>query len=313
MSPKCQVTVVGSYNIGLYFLGQRLPGPGETVIADHFCEMPGGKGSNQAMAVSRLGTATQFVARLGQDRHGDQAVSMYEREQISTRYIHRDSTTHTGIGVVMVDAGGRNQISVAPGANYRLSEKDIDEAEPAFLDSCVVGFQLENRSEVVEYAIRKVHGLGVPTLLDPAPAAKLPEDLFACIDYLKPNEHEAEILTDLPVKDVEGSMGAGRWFLDHGVKTAIITLGELGAVWVTEGEEEHLLPPRVQAIDTTGAGDIFSGAFMAAIAQRKSLRDSIEFASVAAAISVTRLGVVEAIPRLHEVLAFQKKSGAVQA
>jgi ribokinase len=140
--------------------------------------------------------------------------------------------------------------------------------------------------------------------LDPAPATKLPEGLFPCIDYIKPNEHEAEVLTGIPVRRVEDAMRAGRWFIEHGVKTAIVTLGERGAVWTTQSSQGHCSPPAVHAIDTTGAGDIFSGAFMAAISKGEPLEESIQFANTAAAISVTRLGVVEAIPQLAEVEAF---------
>jgi ribokinase len=194
---------------------------------------------------------------------------LYDRHGVNTDYVSRDSCIHTGVSVILIAQDGHNMISVAPGANYKLSEEDIDLAETAFLRSCLVGFQLENRLEVVAYAIRKVHALGVTTLLDPAPAAILPDDLFRCIDYIKPNEHEAEVLTGIPVRDVEGARLAGRWFIEHGVKTAIITLGELGAVWVSGSKEGYCLPPAVQAFDTTGAGDTFSGAFMAAFSQGK--------------------------------------------
>ena len=299
------ITVVGSYNVGLFLKGQRLPGLGETVIAEQFYEGGGGKGSNQALAASALGARTRLVARIGTDKYGDDALAMYNRHGVSPEYIRRDPTIHSGISVILIDEDGHNLISVAPGANFNLSEEDIDSAIGAFADSCLVGFQLENRLGAVEYGIRKVHALGVTTFLDPAPATKLPEDLFACIDYIKPNEHEAEVLTGIPVRDVASAVLAGRWFIEHGVTTAIVTLGKLGAVWATDGRSEHHQPPPVCAIDTTGAGDIFSGAFMTAYSQGKPLEESIRFANTAAAISVTRLGVVEAIPRLDEVMAFR--------
>lgn len=308
---KGRITVVASYNVGLFLKGQHLPKPGETVIADTFYEGGGGKGSNQVLAASALGARAQLVARIGKDKFGDDALAMYDHYGINTEYVSRDSSIHTGVSVILIAQNGHNMISVVPGANYKLSEEDIDSAESAFLDSCLVGFQLENRLEVVDYAIRKVHALGVTTLLDPAPAAELPDDLFPCIDYIKPNEHEAEVLTGIPVHDVEGAKQAGRWFMEHGVKTAIVTLGELGAVGVSGSKEGHYLPPTVQAVDTTGAGDTFSGAFMAAFSQGKPLEESIRFANIAAAISVTRLGVVEAIPRLAEVMEFRSRSEKV--
>jgi ribokinase len=299
-----RITIVASYNVGLFLKGQGFPGPGETVIADTFYEGGGGKGSNQALAASALGALTRLVVRIGTDKYGDDALAMYNRHGICTEFIHRDPTIHSGVSVILIDRNGHNMISVAPGANFKLSEEDIVAAAGAFADSCLVGFQLENRVEVVEYAIRKVHAAGIPTLLDPAPATKLPEDLFSCIDYIKPNEHEAEVLTGIPVRGVKDALLAGRWFIDHGVQTAIITLGERGAVWVNRRTQGHCLPPVVRAIDTTGAGDIFSGAFMAAVSQGKALDVAIEFANTAAAISVTRLGVVEAIPQLSEVMGF---------
>jgi len=296
-----QITVVASYNFSLFLKGERLPGPGETVIADEFFEGGGGKGSNQALTAAVLGAPTRLVVKMGTDRYGDTAWQMYEQHQLSTQFIIRDSSTHTGIAVIFIDKDGHNLISVAPGTNYKLSKDDIDASELAFADASLVGFQLENRLEVVQYAIRKVHSLGVTTLLDPAPATKLPEDLLPCIEYIKPNEHEAEITTGIPVRDVDTARQAGRWLVEDGVKTAIITLGELGAVWVAEKTEGYLAPPCVEAIDTTGAGDVFSGAFMAAYSQGKSLEEGIRFANTAAAISVTRLGVVSAIPKLWEV------------
>ena len=299
------ISIVASYNVGFFLKGQRLPEPGETVIADSFYEGGGGKGSNQALAASVLGATTRLVVRIGKDRYGDDALAMYDHYGISTNFIYRDPTVHSGISVILIDQNGHNMISVAPGANFNLSEEDIDSAAGAFADSCLVGFQLENRVGVVEYGIREVHALGVATFLDPAPATRLPEDLFPCVDYIKPNEHEAGVLTGIPVRGVEDALRAGRWFIEHGVKTAIVTLGELGAVWVSQNTQGHYLPPAVHAIDTTGAGDTFSGAFMAAFSKGEPLEESIRFANTAAAMSVTRLGVVEAIPQLNEVKAFQ--------
>ena len=296
------VTIVGSYNVGLLFKSQRLPSPGETIIAEQFCEVAGGKGSNQALATAMLGGQVQFVACVGDDRYGDDAFATFERQHINTKYVRRDSTTHTGMGAVLVDQGGRNLISVAPGANYNLSEKDIDAAEGAFEKSLVVGFQLENRIEVVEYAIRKVHSRKVKVLLDPAPAAKLPDDIYPCIDFIKPNEHEAKILTGIVVTDVKSAARAGRWLVDRGVGVALITLGQLGAVSVTADQEEHYAAHQVDATDTTGAGDVFSGAFLAAYSRGDTLDQCVRFAGAAAAISVTRLGVLESIPQLGEVV-----------
>jgi len=297
------ITVIGSYNVGLFLKGDRLPSVGETVIGYKFHEGGGGKGSNQAVAASLLGGSTRFIGRIGNDKYGQDALAMYKRLGINSDTIKIDTDIHSGISVILIDKDGHNLISVVPGANFNLSKDDIDAAEKAFAESCIVGFQLENRLEVIDYAIRKAHSLGAKTLLDPAPAVKIPDDLFPCIDYIKPNEIEANILTDIQVKDIAGAVKAGRWLIERGVKTAIITLGEQGAVLVTDGASKHFSPPKVDALDSTGAGDIFSGALMTALSKDKSIEDAINFANHAAALSVTRLGVIESIPELTEVIA----------
>src|ERR1035437_2302378 len=172
------VTIIGSYNVGLFLKGEHLPAQGETVIGDEFYDGGGGKGSNQAVAASMFGARTRFIGRVGFDKYGQDALAMYKRLGIDCGSIRVDPSTHTGISVILIDRYGHNAISVVLGANARLSAEDIDASEDALRQSFIVGFQLENDRKVVEYAIRKVHALGVPTFLDPAPAAPLPEDLY---------------------------------------------------------------------------------------------------------------------------------------
>jgi len=305
---RTALTVVGSYNVGLFLKGDRLPSVGETVIGNKFHEGGGGKGSNQAVAASRFGAQTRFVGRIGNDKYGQDALAMYKRLGINTDLIKVDTTIHSGISVIIIDRDGRNLIAVVPGANFHLAKEDIDAAQQAFAESCIVGFQLENQLEIIDYGIRRAHDAGARTLLDPAPARKLPDDLYPYIDYIKPNESEATILSGVRVDGVPSARQAGRWFLERGVKTAIVTLGDQGAVLVTADKVEHVPPPKVQALDSTGAGDVFSGALMTALAQGKKIEEAIVFANHAAALSVTRLGVIEAIPELSEVLAFMEKT-----
>jgi ribokinase len=302
------VTIVGSYNVGLFLKGGRLPVLGETIIADKFKESGGGKGSNQAVAAATLGASTRFIGRIGDDKYGADALEMYKKLHISKEHVKIDKTIHTGISVILIDEAGHNLISVVPGANLRLSREDLDSAESILKSSFIVGFQLENDPKTVIYGIRKVHALRVKTFLDPAPAVKLPADLYPCLDFIKPNETEATILTSIQVVDPRSAEKAGRWFLDQGVKTAIITLGAAGAVLVTENHTEHYPAPEVQAIDSTGAGDIFSGGFLAKLSAGSSVVESIVFAVQAASLSTTRLGVIESIPSCEEVLGFMKKS-----
>jgi ribokinase len=297
------VTVVGSYNVGLFCRGGRLPAVGETVIGELFWEGPGGKGSNQAVAAAIFGAPTRFIARIGDDRHGTSALTMYRGFGMETSLIQVDESAPTGVSVILIDQDGLNQIMVVPGANYRLSPEDIDAAEGALAESAIVGFQLENRLEVTAYGIRKAHRMGVKTLLDPAPAAPLPTDLYPCLDYIKPNESEATTLTGIAMHDVATAAEAGRWLVERGVGTAVVTLGAGGAVLVNRDTVRHFPAPAVEARDSTGAGDTFCGALMTALARGESAGNAIVFANQAAALSVTRLGVIEAIPSSADVAA----------
>lgn len=295
------VTIVGSYNVGLFLKGKRLPAPGETVIADEFVEGGGGKGSNQAVAAALFGADVRFVGCVGSDKYGEDALAMYTRLGISIEHVRIDPSIHSGISVILIDENGANLISVAPGANLNLSADDIDAAEPILKRSGVVGFQLENDHDTVFHAIRKTHDLGIQVFLDPAPAVKLPEDLYPHIDIVKPNETEAFILTGIEVADPSSAEAAGKWFVNRGVKTALVTLGAGGVVRVNDTGAEHFAAPKVEAIDSTGAGDIFSGGFLAALASGKTEDEALKWANAAAALSTTKLGVIESIPKVEVV------------
>jgi ribokinase len=305
--PHKNVTIVGSYCVGLFFKGDELPAKGETVIGNEFYEGGGGKGSNQAVAVAMFEGQAQFIGCVGFDKYGQDALGMYKRLGVDFSAVRVDPTIHTGVGTILIDKHGHNSISVVLGANARLSTKDIDDSAEMLRNSFIVGFQLENDQKIVEYAIRKAHALGVPTFLDPAPARPLPDDLYPCLDYIKPNETEATTLTGIKVTGLASAEDAGRWFIKRGVKRAIVTLGERGAVLVTSNEVRHFPSPQVKAVDTTGAGDIFAGGFLSALSKGKPIDEAISFANHAAAISVTRLGVIEAIPKLSEIEASMRQ------
>lgn len=299
---KGSVVVVGSYNVGLSMKGRRFPRPGETFAGDQFFEGPGGKGSNQAIAASCFGAKTAFIGCVGADRYGRDALEMYKKYGIRTETVRTDPNAHTGMAFIMIDQSGQNMIEIVSGANQSLCEKDIDEASATIASAGIVGFQLEGSIAVVDYGLHKARALGVKTLLDPAPATKLDERLYPLIDYIKPNETEAALLTGIEVTDTESSAEAGRWFINRGVSHAIITLGARGSVLVTGKETTFFPAPKVTVADSTGAGDIFSGAFMTALSQDKDIAEAIVFASHAAALSTTCLGVVEAIPKLEDVM-----------
>lgn len=296
------VTVVGSYNVGLFLNGKDIPKAGETLIGEEFYESGGGKGSNQAIAARRMGADVVFIGRLGHDRYGADAINLYKRMGMRTDAIAVDDSIHTGVSVILVDETGNNSIMVVPGSNYLLDRSDIDSSEAIFKDSSIVGFQLENRLDVVCYGIERAHAAGAKVLLDPAPAAELPRDVYPLLDYIKPNEFEASALTGIDVKDYESAMRAGELLVDRGVGNAIITLGEIGAVLVNRDLRRCFATPKLakSPIDTTGAGDCFSGTLMAELAQGASVECAIELAVCASALSTTRRGVVEALPERDE-------------
>jgi ribokinase len=302
---KKHITVIGSYNVGLFLKGDQIPNVGETRIGDTFVESGGGKGSNQALAAGRLGSSVVFVGCIGNDSYGKYALSLYESLGVSTDHIRIEDGCHSGISVIFIDEKGNNSIMVIPGANSCLSKKDIDNAVGAMEQSFIVGFQLENELDVVLYGIKKAHEVGAKVLLDPAPAQKLPDEIYPYINIIKPNEHEASFITGIDVFDVESAEKAGKWFVSKGVEQAIITLGDKGAVLV-EKENSQFFPSRkVSVVDTTGAGDCFSGALMTALAEGKSTSQAIEFAHVAAGIAVSSFGVVEALPSREQVEALK--------
>lgn len=295
-TPNRRITIVGSYNVGLFLKGQRLPVGGETVIADSFTEGGGGKGSNQAVAATRLGGEVQLIARLGEDKYGREAMQMYQRLGLNTDTLLLDPQAHSGISVILIDDEGHNMISVARGANANLSNEDLDRLAGTLAASKIVGFQLENNTETVFHGIRRAHAMGITTFLDPAPACPLPDDLLPCLDLVKPNETEASIITGIPVSDAASAERAGRWLVEHGVGRAIVTLGAGGAVVVEERASRHYPPPRVKAIDTTGAGDVFAGAMLAMLAEDHPLGRAVTYANAAASLSTRVVGVIEAIP-----------------
>jgi ribokinase len=299
-----RITVIGGYLVGLFLKGEAIPGIGQTFKADEYFEGGGGKGSNQAVAAAKLGANASFLGKIGTDKYGQDALKMYERFGMSRDSVVIDESTYTGVSVIFIDKDANNSIMCALGANLNLSKEDIDKAEPLLKESEIVGFVPEIPIDTMNYGIRKAHQLGAKVLLDPSYISELDEDLYKCIYIMKPNEHEATLLTGIKVTDKESGLAAGRWFIEKGVKHAVITLGEKGAVHVTENVEEFFETPKVDAVDTTGAGDCFSGALMTALYQGKDMKDAIIFANHAASLSVTRNGVIDALPTYDEVVKF---------
>ncbi len=301
---KPKIVVVGSSNTDMIIKADRIPAPGETVVGGTFATAPGGKGANQAVAAARAGGDVSFVARVGDDMLGAQAVEGYAREGIDVSFIQRDAKLATGVALIMVDASGDNSISVASGANFALTPEDVERASDVIKNAQAVVVQLETPLETIERAAQIAKASGVPVLLDPAPApsAPLPSSLLSCVSVVKPNETEATRLTGIEVVDESTARLACAKLLELGVDTAIVTLGAAGSVVMTkDGFCQTFAAKLVSAVDATAAGDCYSGALAVALAEGKSLAESVDFASKAASLSVQKLGAQPSLPTREEI------------
>ncbi len=302
-----RIVVVGSSNTDMVVKSERLPAPGETVTGGRFIMAPGGKGANQAVAAARLGAEVTFLAKVGSDLFGDQAIAGYRKEGILTNFILRDPENATGVALILVDQKGENLISVASGANHALSPEDVRRAAAAIRAADIVVLQLEIPLETVAAAAAIAAEAGVPVILDPAPAPDGPLDpaLLRNVTCVKPNETEAERLTSIAVRDEESARRAGARLLAGGVRSAVVTLGAKGALWM-EGERSGFVGGlHVEAVDSTAAGDAFSGALACGLAHKQPIDEAVRYATIVAALSVTRLGAQPSLPTSGEVERFR--------
>jgi ribokinase len=301
-----RIMVIGSSNTDMVVKLDRIPKPGETLLGENLVTAAGGKGANQAVAASRAGGAVTFVARVGRDALGEKALSGFAKEGINVNYIHQDKATPLGVALIFVGANGENSIAVAQGANAKLSLNDIRKAKSPLTHACVLVMQLETPLEIVQAAAEIAVKAGVPVILNPAPARKLPNKLLERISFLTPNETEAELLTGIKVDSESGAGKAADNLLAKGVKAVIITLGKRGALLACRGEKRFVPGFQVQAVDTTAAGDTFNGALAVALAEGNSGEQAVRFANAAAALSVTRIGAQTSAPSRKEIEKFLK-------
>ncbi len=293
--------------MALSMKGRRFPSVGETVAAGTFISETGGKGTNQALAAARLGSEVAFIGCVGEDIYGKSAIQTYRESGVNITGLRTDRCSPTGAALVMINSEGKNMIMMAPGANFRFTPDDFDKNVPLIQNCSIIGFQLEINRDFVEYGIKKAHALGVKTLLDPAPAGPIDHSVYGYLDFIKPNETEAAFLTGIPVTDRDSAFQAAQWFLDKGVKNTIITLGENGVILVNREIRKHIAPPKVEALDSTAAGDIFCGALMHCLAENQDLLESVHFAVYASARSVLTLGAINAMPAKSEVIEFRNR------
>ena len=301
---KPLLLVIGSANMDLVVRSEHIAAPGETVLGEAFRQIPGGKGANQAVAAARLGAEVTFVGRVGNDLFGEAIRAGLQAEGIDITLLQTEPTEPTGVALIGVDAKGQNAITVAPGANSRVSASDVEQALSRIEGVSAVLLQLEIPLKTVLCATQKAHAAGIPVILNPAPvspAAPLPDSLLAQIDVLTPNEHEAAALLGYETTEGLEWKAVALRLLDKGVKTVVITLGEAGCVLADANGSRTIPAFTVKAVDTTAAGDCFTGALAVALAEGRSLDEAARFAAQAASISVTRVGAQPSLPTRPEV------------
>ena len=286
-----RIFVVNSYMWFHSFYSHQLPANGETLTGTGYRPSGGGKGVNQAFAAVYEGAQVELVGRVGDDEAGRICRKECQETGIGTRYLQYDREVNTGCGCILRDAFGGNAIVIYPGAGDRFCMEDLEAAEEYIRTCRLGGFQFEVNGKAVLQAIRRTSEWGVETFVDPAPATPIPEEIYPYITYIKPNEHEAAVLTGIAVTDQESACRAGRWLLEKGVQgAAIVTLGDRGCMVVTREWERFYPALPVEVEDATCAGDSFAGSFMAALAGGKTLDEGIHQATCPAALTVSRTG-----------------------
>lgn len=301
MSQETLIYVFGSSNTDMVVKSEKLPAPGETVIGGEFLMNPGGKGANQAVATARLGGKVYFAGKTGNDLFGNEAVHQLQKENVLTEYMVKDSQLPSGVALINVDSRGENSISVAPGANASLSQRDVAPALAGIKEGDFVLTQLEIPMYVVNHVILESAARGARVILNPAPAQALSAEILSKLFLITPNESEAELLTGIKVTDLESARSAAGLLSEKGCQHVVITLGAKGA-YLHSGEISKIVPSvSVTAVDTTAAGDCFNGALTVALAEGKDLPEAVAFACKAAAMSATRMGAQSSLPTRAEV------------
>jgi ribokinase len=299
------VVVIGSLNMDLVTRAPRLPVGGETLIGHSFATVSGGKGANQAVAAARLGAQVAMVGCVGNDDYGVQLRDALLAEQIDCQAVSSVDGS-SGVALIVVDDNSQNAIVIVAGSNGAMTPAVIDRFDAVLQAADVIICQLEIPDATVGHALKRARALGKIVILNPAPASRpLPADWFAAIDYLIPNESEAAALSGMPVDSLQAAESAATRLIAMGAGKVIVTLGAQGSLFANGQGFEHFPAPKVQAVDTTAAGDTFVGGFAAALANGQSEASAIRYGQIAAALSVTRAGAQPSIPTMSDVQAFE--------
>jgi ribokinase len=301
--PGKPILVIGSLNMDLVAVSERLPAKGETILGDKFMTFPGGKGGNQATAAAKLGAKVYMAGCVGNDSFGDELLASLQSNAVHTQYIERHGES-TGIALITVDAAGMNTIVVVPGANNSCGRAQVDAALSGVGEPGILILQHELPKQTVEYAIRAAHLQGWVIVVNPAPARPVSREMLSMVDILIPNETEASAMTDRSIESEQDAILAAKEFVNAGVGWVVITLGSKGAVCCSQEESCRIEALKVNAVDTTAAGDAYIGALTFALSEGRPMLEGLHFASAAAAFSVTRRGAQPSLGTRKEIEEF---------
>ena len=295
-----KILVIGSSNTDMTVITDRLPVPGETVLGGRFAMGPGGKGANQAVAAQRLEGNTSFICKVGKDIFGENAVRHYRNEGLDTTGV-MISEQPSGVALISVDKKAENCIVVASGANADITEADIEANRKAIEEASILLLQLEIPVEAVVKAAKIGHEAGVYVILNPAPACDLPEEIYRYLSLIIPNQTEIALMTGIEARDEEGAAKAVEALRDKGVKDVIVTMGSKGSMVYHEGKATFVPSQKVNAVDTTAAGDTYCGGLCVALSEGKDIIEAARFATAASALTVQKQGAKESIPYRKDI------------
>ena len=294
------ICVLGIFVADISFSGNKIPTTGETILGDSYNIGPGGKGCNQAIAISRLGGKVNFISKLGNDDYGKLAIKKLKQDNIDTSNIIISNKHKTGVAGIHVDRNtGKNAITVVRGAPSSLTSQEINTS--LIKQSKIFLTQLEIPIEVTLHCLKAAKDYGLINILNPAPACKLSNNFFELIDYFTPNETEAEFYTGVKINDESDAKVSAQKLIDMGIKKVIITLGEKGLFYSDGKEEIYMKASPDKAVDTTGAGDAFNGGFSFALLKGKKIKECLEMANRVAGLSTTKLGAGDGMPFLKDL------------
>lgn len=302
-----KICVIGSINMDLVATVKNFPKSGETVLGNDFSLYCGGKGGNQAVAAGKLGATVSMFGKIGNDMYGSEYIENLKNSNVEYKYIEKDESVSTGTALIEVEESSENKIIIIPGANNEVDKEYIDNNMEALLEYDIFLFQLEIPMETVVYAAKKLKGNDKIVIVDPAPATKLPEELLKCTDYLTPNETELEIVTDTKIDSKDDLKNAVSMLLDSGVGKVIHKAGKNGAYIIDDNDLVHVEGYKVNAIDTTAAGDSFNAGFAFALSKDYDLVKCVEIANAVGGLATTGMGAQSAMPSYEDILTLMNK------